>query len=71
LTQLPAGDFQLKHDRYSSEGPPKAKSMQRMLQRDGHEVFTASSAKEALELAARESIDLVISDLGLPGYERQ
>src|SRR4030095_15678632 len=41
-------------------------SMQRMLQRDGHEVFTASSAREALETAEGEKFDLVISDLGLP-----
>jgi hypothetical protein len=41
-------------------------SMQRMLQRDGHEVVVAASAREALEVAERENFDLVISDLGLP-----
>jgi PAS domain S-box-containing protein len=41
-------------------------SMQRMLQRDGHKVLAASSAREALEAAEMEKFDLVISDLGLP-----
>lgn len=41
-------------------------SMTHLLRRAGHEVKGASSASLALELAAQEPFDLVISDLGLP-----
>ena len=40
-------------------------SMAKLLRRK-HEVHTADSAAEALDLATRHSFDLVISDLGLP-----
>ena len=38
----------------------------RLLRRQGHEVVSASSVKEALDSAADQKIDFVISDLGLP-----
>jgi signal transduction histidine kinase len=37
-----------------------------LLLRQGHDVFTAGTMEEALDLAARHKLDLVISDLGLP-----
>jgi PAS domain S-box-containing protein len=43
-----------------------ARIMKLLLERRGHEVLTASDVATALELATRESIDLLISDLGLP-----
>lgn len=41
-------------------------TLSRLLQRDGHSLTTASSSAEARAAAARETFDLVISDLGLP-----
>jgi CheY-like chemotaxis protein len=41
-------------------------AMARLLNSLGHEVKTAACVKEALAIAAREEIDLVISDLALP-----
>ena len=38
-----------------------------MLTYAGHTVFTAASGREALELFQREPVDLVITDLGMPG----
>ena len=38
-----------------------------MLNYAGHTVFTAASGREALELFQREPVDLVITDLGMPG----
>jgi len=38
-----------------------------MLTLGGHTVITAASAREALELFAREPVDVVITDLGMPG----
>jgi CheY-like chemotaxis protein len=38
-----------------------------MLSTAGHAVFTAASGREALELFDREAVDLVITDLGMPG----
>ena len=38
-----------------------------MLSSSGHTVLTAASGREALEILARESVDLVVSDLGMPG----
>jgi signal transduction histidine kinase/ActR/RegA family two-component response regulator len=40
--------------------------MTRLLRRLGHDVMTASTVRDALALAEREEIDLVISDIGLP-----
>jgi CheY-like chemotaxis protein len=38
----------------------------RLLRRYGHDVFTAGNVERALAVAAANSFDLVISDLGLP-----
>jgi PAS domain S-box-containing protein len=38
-----------------------------MLTHAGHGVLTAASGREALELFDREKVDLVITDLGMPG----
>jgi CheY-like chemotaxis protein/anti-sigma regulatory factor (Ser/Thr protein kinase) len=38
-----------------------------MLTHAGHVVVTAASGREAIELFGRESVDLVITDLGMPG----
>ena len=38
----------------------------RLLRRYGHDVFTAENVERALAVAATQSFDLVISDLGLP-----
>jgi signal transduction histidine kinase/CheY-like chemotaxis protein len=40
--------------------------LRRVLTRRGHTVFAASTAEAAVELASRESLDLLISDIGLP-----
>ena len=41
-------------------------SMEMLLRRQNHTVSSASTAQEALDLAAREKFDVVLSDLGLP-----
>ena len=38
-----------------------------MLATAGHTVFTAASGREAIELFRREAVDVVITDLGMPG----
>jgi PAS domain S-box-containing protein len=38
-----------------------------MLSTAGHTVFTAASGREALELFEHEPVDLVLTDLGMPG----
>jgi two-component system, cell cycle response regulator len=38
-----------------------------LLESEGHRILTASSGKEALELLARESVDLVLLDYFMPG----
>ena len=38
-----------------------------MLSNAGHTVFTAASGREALDLFEREALDLVLTDLGMPG----
>jgi len=38
-----------------------------MLSSAGHTVFTAASGREALELFEHEPVDLVLTDLGMPG----
>ncbi|HEU4370186.1 MAG TPA: response regulator [Methylomirabilota bacterium] len=38
-----------------------------MLAATGHTVLTAASGREALELFEREAVDLVVTDLGMPG----
>ena len=38
-----------------------------MLSSSGHTVLGAASGREALEILARESVDLLVTDLGMPG----
>jgi PAS domain S-box-containing protein len=38
-----------------------------MLATAGHTIFTAASGREALALFQRESVDVVVTDLGMPG----
>jgi PAS domain S-box-containing protein len=40
--------------------------MSRLLKRNGHEVVTASTVRQALELLHTTPLDLLVSDLGLP-----
>jgi DNA-binding response OmpR family regulator len=42
-------------------------ALTRMLRRTGHEVHTASDFRAALEVLAREPVDLVLTDLVMPG----
>ncbi len=42
------------------------RAMSRLLRMQGHDVTTADTVRAALELAARETFDLLISDIGLP-----
>jgi CheY-like chemotaxis protein len=46
--------------------PPTLHVITRMLERAGHKVQTASTLAQARELAARETFDAVLSDVGLP-----
>jgi DNA-binding NtrC family response regulator len=41
-------------------------ALRRTLQRDGHHIFTATNAQEALALMAVDPVDLVISDNMMP-----
>ncbi|MDP9175386.1 MAG: ATP-binding protein [Planctomycetota bacterium] len=52
--------------------PDTARTMARLLTRSGFAVMTAGSVASALKIAAAESFDVVVSDIGLPdasGYE--
>ena len=40
--------------------------MERLLRLNGHEVVGAAGVQEALALAAKERVDLLIADVGLP-----
>lgn len=42
---------------------------QQDLQREGHEVLTAATAREGLDLAEKERPDLVILDIRMPGMD--
>ena len=42
-------------------------ALQRLFQRRECQVSTAASGEEALDLALRETPEIIISDLGLPG----
>ncbi len=44
-------------------------ALNRLLRRDGHTVLTASSGASALELLAHEEVDVVISDMRMPGMD--
>jgi signal transduction histidine kinase len=45
---------------------PTMTVLARLLRRNGHDVLTASTVKDALSLASTHTFDLVISDIGLP-----
>jgi DNA-binding NtrC family response regulator len=45
------------------------KSCQKILEGGGHQVFTALSGQEAFELLGKESIDIVITDIKMPGMD--
>ena len=45
------------------------RSLERVFVPAGHQVLTATSAEEALALLAHESVDLVISDMRMPGMD--
>jgi len=47
--------------------PPCARALARLLRRRGHRVRVAGSARAALHAAGRESFDLAVVDLLLPG----
>lgn len=52
--------------------PDTARTLSHMLQRTGWKVSTANTVQHALQLAALDTFDLVVSDIGLPdasGYE--
>lgn len=52
--------------------PDTVRALSRLLARSGYQVKTASSIASALQLAAAEPFDIVVSDIGLPdgtGYE--
>jgi CheY-like chemotaxis protein len=40
--------------------------MERLLRHNGHQVFTAGGATDAIAIAGREPLDLLITDIGLP-----
>jgi CheY-like chemotaxis protein len=71
-----AGDVAEPHDRPPSRIPhklllvedhqPTLEVLARLLRKQGHDVFTASTVLAARELAASQTFDLVISDIGLP-----
>jgi signal transduction histidine kinase/CheY-like chemotaxis protein len=46
--------------------PDTCAALERLLTLRGHQVATAASVRDALETAARDSFDLLISDVGLP-----
>src|SRR5207244_1574159 len=49
------------------DGPDVLDVLRAMLTGAGHTVVTAASGREALDLFEREAVDLVITDLGMPG----
>ena len=51
------------------DSPPTLKALTRLLRLQGYQVTAATSAAEALEAAANSSIDVVISDIGLPDMD--
>jgi two-component system probable response regulator PhcQ len=47
--------------------PAILKALQRIVRDEGYRVFTALDAEEALRLVASESVDVVLSDMDMPG----
>lgn len=46
--------------------PDTARQIGRLISREGHHVTSAGSVAQALQLAAQQTFDLLVSDLGLP-----
>ena len=46
-----------------------AHTLHDLLSRDGHTVYTADSGREAVDLLGRQSVDVVLSDLRMPGMD--
>jgi len=44
-------------------------SLKRIFKREGHEVFTASEAKEGLDLLRKEPFNVLVTDLVMPGMD--
>ena len=44
-------------------------ALKRLLHRQGYRIFLAGGGEEGLEILARESIDLVISDMRMPSMD--
>ena len=51
---------------FVEDHPDTRTSMEILLRRSGHHIQSAETASKALELAAREKFDVVITDIGLP-----
>ena len=49
------------------DSPTETAVMTQLLERNGHQVFTATSAEDGIETARRERPDLVLMDVVLPG----
>lgn len=48
------------------DSPNILKALMRLFKGDGYQIFTASSGSEALNVLAKEKIDLIISDYNMP-----
>jgi len=80
IVESPSGDGDIVSPAASAVAPPFAprhlllvedhestrQTLSRLLQRDGHRVVTAATVAEALDAAAVNQFEIVISDLGLP-----
>ena len=80
IVESPPGDGDIVSPAAAAAAPPFAprhlllvedhestrQTLSRLLQRDGHRVVTAATVAEALDAAAVNQFELVISDLGLP-----
>lgn len=49
------------------DSPTETAVMTQLLERNGHQVFTATSAEDGIETARRERPELVLMDVVLPG----
>ena len=53
------------------DDPQILRAVRTSLQARGHQVLTAGNGETALDVLAREAVDLVLLDLGLPGMDGQ
>lgn len=49
--------------------PENQKLMVYLLKWHGHQLFTAATGEEGLEIALREAMDLIVCDIHLPGID--